>query len=84
MINLNYDNKFDVLYIAFGNEEYRKNSLADEEYNGLVVMRDEDTDDVTGLIVYGFKDKYYKNKIPIFPTDVKINMERDVFPFVIK
>ena len=84
MINLNYDNKFDVLYIGLGNEEYRKNSLADEEYNGLVVMRDENTDNITGLMIFGFKDKYLKNTIPVFPPEVVINMEKDVFPFVIK
>ena len=82
MLNLNYDNKFDVLYIAFGSEEYRKNSLADEEYDGLVVMRDETTDIITGLIVFGFKEKYIKNKIPVFPSDVKINIEKDIVPFV--
>ena len=82
MINLNYDNRFDVLYIALGDDEYRKNSLADEEYNGLVVMRDEKTDNITGLIVFGFKDKYVKNKMPVFPQEVKINIEKDIVPFV--
>ena len=83
MINLNYDRKFDVLYIALVDEEYRKNSLADEEYNGLVVMRNEYTEEATGLIIFGFKEKYNKNKFPILPADVKINMEQDIFPNII-
>ena len=73
MIKINYDDKFDVLYIAFGDEEYRKNSLADEEYNGLAVMRDEASNNITGLIIFGFKEKYNSNEIPVFPEEYKVN-----------
>ena len=82
MININYDNKYDVLYITFSDKESRKNSLGDEEYNGLVVMRDKKTNNITGLIVMGFSDKYKKNKIPVFPPEITLNVEKDVVPFI--
>ena len=82
MINVNYDNKYDILYITLGDKESRRNSLGDEEYNGLVVMRDKETNKITGLIIMGFADKYKKNKMPVFPMEITLNVEKDVVPFI--
>jgi len=73
MPKFNYDNKFDVLYILFSNS---KNSLGDEEYDGLVVMRDEITNEITGLTIFGFIEKYQIGSLPELPNEVDIDFDR--------
>ena len=77
MLKINYDDKYDILYMLMSDS---KNSLADEEYGGLVVMRDEVTDAITGLTIFGFADKYQSDLLPTLPGDIKINFETDVIP----
>ena len=52
-----------------------KNSLGDEEYDGLVVMRDENTDEITGLTIFGFFDKYQNDLLPVLPGEININFD---------
>ena len=69
MLKFNYDNKYDILYILLSDG---KNSLGDEEYDGLVVMRDEETDEITGLTIYGFMEKYQSDSLPLLPSEIDI------------
>ena len=73
MLKFNYDNKHDILYVLLSNG---KNSLGDEEYDGLVVMRDENTDDITSLTIYGFFDKYQRDALPALPSEVSIDFDK--------
>ena len=77
MLKYNYDNKYDILYILLSES---KNSLGAEEYGGLVVMRDEATDEITGLTIYGFFDKYQNDLLPALPEE--INIEFDTIPLL--
>lgn len=77
MLKLNYDNKHDILYILLSDS---KNSLGDEEYDGLVVMRDETTDEITGLTIFGFIDKYQRDVLPTLPDE--INIDFDMLPLL--
>jgi len=77
MLKLNYDNKYDILYILLSDG---KNSIGDEEYDGLVVMRDEKTDEITGLTIFGFLDKYQKGSLPVLPSE--INIDFDMMPLM--
>jgi len=77
MLKLNYDNKFDILYILLSDS---KNSLGDEEYDGLVVMRDEKTDKITGLTIFEFFDKYQRDSLPTLPDE--INIDFDMIPLM--
>jgi len=72
MLKFNYDNKYDILYILLSDS---KNSIGDEEYDGLVVMRDEDTDEITGLTIFGFWDKYQNGLLPVLPDEININFD---------
>jgi hypothetical protein len=75
---LNYDKRFDILNIAVA--ENRGNSIGAEEYDGLVVMRDRTTREVTGLMIYDFMDKLGRRELPPFPNDVSICVENDILP----
>ena len=53
-LNLNYDNKFDTLYISLipGSQSY-----GEEDQPGLIVMRDLENDTLTGYTILHFKKK---------------------------
>lgn len=55
ILKKDYDEKNDILYIGFTND--RGNSYADEGPTGIEIMRDMDTDDVTGILVYYPREK---------------------------
>ncbi len=48
---INYDLKFDVLYYSLGDTS---NSYGDEIDNRLILLRDIDTDNITGITVFDF------------------------------
>lgn len=77
MLNLDYDEKFDILNVSLSDSS---NSIGCEEYGGLVVMRDLVTREVTGLMLYGFAEKYKMDCIPHFPDGVTITVEKDIIP----
>lgn len=54
-IRKRYDEDNDILYIGFPNE--RGKSYADEGPLGIEVMRDMDTDEITGIMIYYPKKK---------------------------
>lgn len=47
----NYDSKFDVLYIELTDNS---NSYGDDSNDGFVLMKDIDTDEVTGVTIMNF------------------------------
>lgn len=49
---IDYDKKFDVLYCKFANTD---NSYGDEVDNNIVVLRDIETDTVTGITIMGLR-----------------------------
>ena len=69
MLNLNYDSQFDVLYIQITNTS---TSYGDEAIDGLVVLRDFLTEEITGLTIFGFKDKLQLNLLPSLPVDIDV------------
>lgn len=56
--NITYDNQFDVLYVKFKDSS---NSYGDEDTDYLVVFKDFDTDEVTGLTVFDFNKLFKKH-----------------------
>jgi len=77
MISLDYDSEYDILNVALRDGS---NSVGCEEYDGLVVMRDYTSREITGLMLYGFVDKYKSHRIPCLPKDITISIEKDVMP----
>ena len=51
-ITHNYDDRHDVLYIGVAD---RTNSYGDELPDGTIVLRDADTNAVTGFTIFDFK-----------------------------
>ena len=49
---ISYDSKFDVMYYTFGDTS---NVYGDDETDGIVVMRDIDSNEVKGYTIMGFK-----------------------------
>lgn len=54
---IDYDKKFDVLYCKFANTD---NSYGDEVDNNIVVLRDIETNIVTGVTIIGY-EKFVKH-----------------------
>lgn len=54
---IDYDSKFDTLYYTMSMTD---NSYGDEINSNIVILRDMDSDEVTGVTIIGFK-KYFKN-----------------------
>ena len=58
IIDLSYDESHDVLYITIAD---KSNSYGEED-NGTVVLKDWDSDSITGLIIMDYTKKVEKNK----------------------
>lgn len=67
-----YDERFDVLYIALGD---RNNSYGDDSENGMVYLKDIDTDELTGITILGFIRRYQSNTLPLLPPQCKFTYD---------
>jgi hypothetical protein len=74
---IDYDPKYDVLSIGFGD---RSNSFGDDAGDDFTVMRDYATNEIVGLVVWGFGEKYRKGALPKWPEGIEIDMESEVVP----
>ena len=77
MFAINHDHRNDVLYIGMGD---RSNSYGDEISSGIILLYDMDTEELTGVTILDFLEKYNSNKLDNIP--VAINFERDVIPLL--
>ena len=67
-VGFDYDNKFDVLYIAIGD---RSNSYGDDSDGNVIYLKDIDTDELTGITILNFKKKYLENRLPAFSSSIR-------------
>lgn len=56
---VDYDDQYDILYCSFSDAS---NSYGDELDKNVVILRDMDSDGVTGVTIYGFKKHYEPDK----------------------
>jgi GH43 family beta-xylosidase len=77
MINLNYQRKFDVLHVQLGDNT---NSIAVDEYDDIVVFKDKNSREITGLEIFDFMRRYRAKQLPELPRDVKVDIETEVIP----
>lgn len=75
MLNLNYDEKNDILYLGLAD---KSNSYGDEIISGLIVMRDLLTDEITGFTIFDFCSKYYSNSLSTLPLPIQIDFDKEV------
>lgn len=78
-MKFDYDKKFDTLYVALGD---RRNSYGDDSLNGVVLMRDIDTDDIRGITILKFLKKFETKSIPVLPNGLNRLIEKDIAPLV--
>lgn len=73
---IDYDKKYDVLYCKIANTD---NSYGDEIDNNIVVLRDMDTDIVTGITIIGYEKFVKQNtqKINIIRQYININFPKN-------
>lgn len=76
-MKINYDRRFDTLYVTMSNN---LNSYGDETLGNVIVMRDMDTDAVTGITILSFLQKYKSGCLPELPPDVGLSIESDILP----
>lgn len=79
MLNLNYDKKFDVLYISIGDP---KQSYGEENTPGLVILKDIITNEITGVTIFDFKKRLNENTLKDLDLPIKIDFSNEVNPFV--
>lgn len=71
MLKINYDTKFDILYISIGNPPF---SYGDESIPGLVILKSIETDELTGITIFDFKKKVNNKTI----DDIEIPITIDI------
>ena len=79
-INFNYDNKYDILYLAIADKSF---SYCDEDNTGFVISRDMRTEEITGAMIYDFIKKFRKSDLPKLPFCIEVNYEKDILPYIV-
>jgi len=77
MLRLNYDARGDILYLGWAD---KSNSVGDEILSGYVIHTDMDTDEVTGLTVLDFMERYRSGRFNPPPLPIYIDYEVEVIP----
>ena len=76
-MKINYDKHFDTLYFAFASND---NSYGDDSKNSIILLRDMDTEEITGITILSFMKKYQTNTLPELPIELGISIEDDILP----
>lgn len=74
MLNLNYDRKFDILYVRF--QPYTP-SYGEDDGNGVVTYYDIETDNVTGMALFDAKKRLEDGAINSIGLPIPIDMSCD-------
>lgn len=82
MLKINYDKTYDIMYVSVGN---KANSYGDEKIDGLVIMKDLDTDEITGFTVFGFKKRLEEGSLYdlTISDDINLRSMKDIFDGVL-
>lgn len=78
-MKINYDKRFDTLYVALGD---KSNSYGDDSMGSVIIMRDLDTDEITGITILSFLKKYHAHSLPELPPQLGISFENDILPAI--
>ena len=76
-MKINYDKHFDTLYVAVASND---NSYGDDSQNSIILLRDMDTEEITGITILSFMKKYQTNTLPELPIELGISIEDDILP----
>lgn len=75
-MKINYDNRFDTLCVVLSDNS---NSYGDDTLNNIILMRDMDTDEITGVTILSFLKKYHSGALSQLP-DLGFSIETDILP----
>lgn len=75
-----YDSRHDTLYVAFAP---KNNSYGDDSQAGIILMRDIETDDITGFTILSFLKKWKSQSLPKLPESLNISLEDDILPLLL-
>ena len=76
-MRIDYDRHLDTLYVALGD---KSNSYGDDSQNDIILMRDMETDEITGFTILNFFKKCMANSLPHLPDYLNFSFERDILP----
>ena len=79
-MKINYDNRFDTLYVTISDNS---NSYGDDALNDIIIMRNMDTDEITGVTILSFLKKYRSGTLSELPLDLGFSIETDILPNII-
>jgi len=71
-LKFNYDKKHDVLYISIGDP---RPSYGDEIIEGIIIRKDFDTDEITGITIIDFMERLSKNDKELDNLPKEINLK---------
>lgn len=78
-MKLDYDKRHDTLYVALGD---KSNSYGDDSQPGIIVMRDIETDCITGFTILKFLKKLADQRLPELPDSLNISIVDDILPIL--
>ena len=73
-MKIDYDQRFDTLYVAIG----------DDSSSGIILMRDMRTEAITGFTILSFLKKYRSHSLPKLPESFDVSLERDILPNILQ
>ena len=76
---VDYDTKYDVLYIMLSDTS---NSYGDEDPDGIVVFKDIDTDQITGVTIFDFSTRFSNPAMLKCVLPSSINFNADILPLL--
>ncbi len=71
-MKINYDSRFDTLYLTFSSSD---NSYGDDSSDSIILLRDMDTEEITGLTILSFLKKYRAKTLPKRLSELDISIE---------
>lgn len=74
-VKVNYDNRFDTLYVAFSDGA---NSYGDDSEVGVIIMRDLNSDSITGFTLFHFMKKFKTDQLPAIFTQLPNSIVREI------
>jgi len=80
-VKIDYDKKFDTLYVALTDNA---NSYGDDSLNDVILLRDIQTEEITGFTILSFYRLYKANMLPHLPPNISCSFEKDILPLVLQ
>ena len=75
---IDYDAEYDILYISFTDQS---RSYGDEISENVVIRRNWDDDNITGVTIFDFISLFEKQSPEIFSITIELNFEKQILPF---